>query len=335
MNAFAYLINPVDLEQLKAFWPVTRIMPERLLRSFFKRTISCKVFNLRGIQSAAGSAIEGYLIIDPMLLGHLLTLKAEALSEKIAAVNQMAFDLGARLLGTDCCVTLPDTRVPFAKKTLKLPVNSGCALTAWAIFESAFHASKELGTDLKHGSVAVLGAGSAVGSLCARKLSFYTSKMTLSDSDPQALAGLKHDMKELNGSDPVLKAAPEAIGDADIVVAVTHIPEGSLDMGLFKPRAVICDATYSHCLFSKRSLRQDITIIRAGLMKLPYPVDFKVSFGLPENVVFASLAEAMLLAFEGKFLNYSLGTHINLDKLEDIANIAVRHGFEVYAQSKG
>jgi predicted amino acid dehydrogenase len=38
----------------------------------------------------------------------------------------------------------------------------------------------------------------------------------------------------------------------------------------------------------------------------------------------------MLLTLEGRYLNYSLGENINLDKLEDIADIAVRHGFEVF-----
>ena len=43
------------------------------------------------------------------------------------------------------------------------------------------------------------------------------------------------------------------------------------------------------------------------------------------------MAETMLLTLEEKFVTYSLGESINLDKLEEIADTAVRHGFEIWA----
>lgn len=52
--------------------------------------------------------------------------------------------------------------------------------------------------------------------------------------------------------------------------------------------------------------------------------------GFSKGTIYASLAETILLTFEEKFVSYSLGDYINLDKLEEIADIAVRHGFEVW-----
>ena len=43
-----------------------------------------------------------------------------------------------------------------------------------------------------------------------------------------------------------------------------------------------------------------------------------------------SLAEIVLLLLDGKFISYSLGENSNLDKLEEIADIAVQHGYEVW-----
>jgi predicted amino acid dehydrogenase len=54
-----------------------------------------------------------------------------------------------------------------------------------------------------------------------------------------------------------------------------------------------------------------------------------------ENMICSYMAETMLLTLENKCVNYSLGEQINLDKLEDIANIAVRHGFEINLPGNG
>ncbi|MFA5276642.1 MAG: hypothetical protein WC417_07110, partial [Candidatus Omnitrophota bacterium] len=43
-----------------------------------------------------------------------------------------------------------------------------------------------------------------------------------------------------------------------------------------------------------------------------------------------SLAETALLVLDGNTVSYSLGENSNLDKLEEIANTATRHGFEVW-----
>jgi predicted amino acid dehydrogenase len=71
--------------------------------------------------------------------------------------------------------------------------------------------------------------------------------------------------------------------------------------------------------------------VEAGLIKLPYPVELPLNFGLPKDLVPASLAETMLLALEERFVNYSVGLNMNLDKLEEIADVATKHGFEVWA----
>jgi predicted amino acid dehydrogenase len=42
------------------------------------------------------------------------------------------------------------------------------------------------------------------------------------------------------------------------------------------------------------------------------------------------MAEAILLTFEGRFVSHSLNEETNPDNLEEIADIAVQHGFEVW-----
>ena len=50
---------------------------------------------------------------------------------------------------------------------------------------------------------------------------------------------------------------------------------------------------------------------------------------MPKDNIYACIAETMLLALEERFVNYSLGDNINLNQLEEIADIAAHYGFKV------
>lgn len=75
---------------------------------------------------------------------------------------------------------------------------------------------------------------------------------------------------------------------------------------------------------------KNIGSIQAGLIKLPHPENFDINLGLDKGLIPASLAETILLTMDGKFTNYSFGDNINPDKMEEIADIAARHGFEIW-----
>ena len=77
-------------------------------------------------------------------------------------------------------------------------------------------------------------------------------------------------------------------------------------------------------------MRKDTTVIRSGLIKLPFPVRMGVNLGLPEGIVPAPVAETMLMAFADKTPGCFLSEDKNPDKLEELADIAVQQGFQVW-----
>jgi predicted amino acid dehydrogenase len=121
----------------------------------------------------------------------------------------------------------------------------------------------------------------------------------------------------------------KAVEEADIVINTYNGNTTVLNVADLKPNCIFCDGSVSKSLFNKAKLRRDIILIEGGMIKLPFSQTLGVNLGLPKDLISASIAETMLLALEEKFVNYSLGENINPDKLEDIADIAVRHGFEV------
>ena len=97
-----------------------------------------------------------------------------------------------------------------------------------------------------------------------------------------------------------------------------------------KPESALYSIYTNKSIIEKINKRNDISIIEAGLIRIPYPFTSGVHTGLPRMIVSAAMAETMLLTFEEKFISYSLGAEVNLDRPEEIADIAVQHGFEVW-----
>jgi predicted amino acid dehydrogenase len=322
MNTFALLIHPKNTQQARSFWPVTRIMPDFLVKSWLKNIPAFKIYKIKSGHSSQGQDIKGYLIACPLLSGQMLELGEDAVMDKIIAAGHIAEKLGANILGLDGYNSIAADKDYIIAKRLRIPVTRGSTLTAWSVFEAIYRVARTKNINLKKSVLAVVGATNPIGSLCARKLSEYVSKIILFDSQRDKLGQLKETILQISPLEVVIEEdARKAVKDADIVI-ITSAIEPSFDTNELKMQAVVCDVS---------GAGSGVNFIRGGLIKLPYPLNLGVKTGLPKNVVYASIAEAMLLATAARFVSYSLGDNINLDKLEEIANIAAQHGFEVWA----
>jgi predicted amino acid dehydrogenase len=101
------------------------------------------------------------------------------------------------------------------------------------------------------------------------------------------------------------------LSNADIIIRLSKSKGDTFNLAELKPGAILCNYNFKEERKGKVDLGNDIVIIDGGQIKLP--------FG---DTISAPLAETMLLTFEERFVNYS--------KLEEIADIACRHGFEVW-----
>ena len=316
MESFAFIVSPITIKQLKSFWSILRI----------KNLAPFKVLHIKRIKSIQGKEIQGYLIICP---GPLVE---DFILDKIFAAGHLAEKLGVRILGLgDFVAAVADKEYKTLTKSLKMPVTSGNALVAWSVFEAIYRLTRARNIALKKSTLAIIGATSSVGNLCTRKLSEYISKIIITSKDKDKLEQLKETTLHLNSIELIMEEdAYKAVQDADIVINTDNLQEKLFDIGKLKPNSIFCDVSLRYNISDKSELRQDITFIQAGLIKLPYPDRLGIKNGLPKGITYASLAETMLLVFEEKFVDYSLGENVNLDKLEEIADIAVQHGFEVW-----
>ena len=79
--------------------------------------------------------------------------------------------------------------------------------------------------------------------------------------------------------------------------------------------------------------RPDVLVIESGEIELPTKVRGMKSIGLPPNVIYACLAETIVLALEGRFEVFTVGRDTEWEKVKEIYRLGLRHGMKLAAIS--
>lgn len=331
MHRFAFITNASSIRQLKNIHPITRLLPGFMLKSCLKKSSSFKVLRIRNIRCRQGKQAEGYFIFCPLLPAQMMEFGREFILDKLLFAGHLAKQAGAKIIGLGGEFSLVGDKIEVISKLLKIPITSGHSLTAWSVFEAVFQVAKAKNIDLGKSSLAVIGALEHTGVLCLKKFSSYVAKMILQDKDSEKTARLKEELSSLGPCALEIEPDPySAAQKADILINAASPYQEMLDMAQIKPRAIFCDIASDYNDGIRLGRGKDFTFISAGLIKLPYPDKIGVNMGLPVGVVPASLAESAILALENKFINYSSGADTNIDKLEEIADLSARCGFEIW-----
>ncbi|MCM8781237.1 MAG: hypothetical protein NC908_04880, partial [Candidatus Omnitrophica bacterium] len=144
----------------------------------------------------------------------------------------------------------------------------------------------------------------------------------------ERLTKIKQDISEYKQIEVLIETdAIKPISNSDVIVNINGLPMDYMRAENFKPNSIVCNFSLPKNIESQMNLSGDVTFVNAGLIKLPFKFEFSLYDSLPSDIVSASLAETLLLTFESRFVNYSIGENINLDKLDEIADIAARYGF--------
>lgn len=251
--------------------------------------------------------------------------------KRLLQAAETALGLGARMLGLGgYFASVADNNPEAINKEAKLPVTSGRSYAAWSIIEGIYRAAKFKGRALKDCGVAVLGADTALGSLCARKICEYSARVILNGLNTDKLQQVKAAVIQLGREANIETDAGRASEGADIlIIACNECP--AIDPASLRPGAIVSNISLFCSSSAGMKRRKDITFIESGLIKVPNPGSFRARIGLPAGIVCAPLAETMVLTLTGRFVNYSSGSNIELHKAEAIADLAAASGFEVWA----
>jgi hypothetical protein len=118
-----------------------------------------------------------------------------------------------------------------------------------------------------------------------------------------------------------------------IVTATSGAGKKVLDIMNVKPGCVITDVARPLDLPPEEvAKRPDVLVIESGEIQLPGEPKMK-NIGLPKGVVYACLAETIVLALEGRFENYTVGRNIEWEKVREIYQLGLKHGMRLAAIS--
>lgn len=326
MKTFAVLLNPMAGNQLENFWPIPKMVPGFLLSLFGNYR---SVFKTQVMRSERGKETFGYFL--PFMQKKQSDGAGFIAFDVIRRAAQLAGRLSVDILGICGGQSISYEKTDLLCRQLDVAITNGSTFTAWSVFESIYRTAKDKGVDFRNSSLSIIGADSAVGSLSGQKFSEFVGSLWLYGADTQKLQRLKSKIAQTNPSCSVSieTGLDRILKESDIIINVYNKTGVLFSTDEVKQNAIVCDVSLKGELTEQIGARKDVTVIKGNLIRLPFATNFSAKLGLPDNIVYACIAEAMLLALEEKIVNYSLEEDINTDKLEEIANIAARHGFEV------
>lgn len=330
MDRFAFIIHPLELEDIFRKLKFMRSWPHPLVERVIRTLPPFKVSEITGVEGPHASC-EGLFVGCPLTASQILSLPQKFVLNKIIKAGKIAEKAGAKIVGLGALTSVVgDAGVTIAKK-LNIPVTTGNSYTVATALEGAKEAARLMGHDLSKVEVLVLGATGSIGSVCARILARDVNRLTLLARNEARLEKLANRiLKETGLAAVVTKDTKKAVSRADIIIAVSGSAESLIQPEDLKPGAIVCDVARPRDVSVKVAKeRPDVLVIEGGVVEVPGDVDFNFNFGFPPKTSYACMAETMILTLEKRFESYTLGRELSVAQVDEISRLARKHGFKL------
>ncbi len=348
VNRFAYVIHPPNREFLKKIKPIEVLsdVSPGLLGAVEKTMAYMPPFvysKVSGIKSDTGVEAEGWLIALGETPAQMEARGPKHTTQRILEAAEVAKSLGAQIMGIGRLPkAMKDTSVEVAKHAV-LPITTGNSYFASAALWAAADAVRRLNLHEKRKNVntlpaktMVIGATGAVGQICSHLLATAFEEVHLVGRNIAKLLTLRESIQS-EAPDVKLHVSTRAdtrLGEMDLLVATSSGAKRVLDIMQVKPGCVITDINLP-MLFSREDTakRPDVLVIRGGEIQLPGEGAEMADIGLPPGIVYAGLAETIILALEGRFEVFTVGSSPQWGKVREIYRLGLKHGMKLAAIS--
>jgi predicted amino acid dehydrogenase len=347
-SRFVFVIHPLSQKFFRNVEPlgtIAKVSPPVVLDVVEKALAYAPPFtysHVTGIKSPTGAEAEGWLITVGGTPKELMAHSPEFTYARLLAAAEMARKLGAQVMGLGAFTkVVGDAGVTVAKKA-PLPVTTGNSYSASGALWAAHDALRRLGVaeiddqGRMKGKAMVVGATGAIGSVCARLLALASDEVWLVSPESAKLLALRHDIERAHPRAVIHVAATpgEHLPDMDLVVTATSgAGTRVLDIMAVKPGCGITDVARPLDLSAEDvAKRPDVLVIESGEIELPGDVHMR-NIGLPPGVVYACMAETVVLALEGRYETFTVGRDIEWEKVKEIYKLGLKHGMKLAAIS--
>ncbi len=347
IRRFAFVIHPLSQEFIRKGVAIPKGTPKFIMdrvetvAAYMPPMVYCKMEN---IVSPTGAEAEGWLITVGGTPKEMLARSPEFTYRRLLAAAKMAERMGAQLMGLGAFTkVVGDAGITVARRA-PLPVTTGNSYSASGALWAAADAMRRMGLVKLHpvdkhvmAKTMVIGATGSIGSVSARLLAMAFDEVVIAGRDMRKLEELKASiLKDTPKAKVVCSTDYDALlGDMDMIVTSTSgAGKKILDITKVKPGCVITDVARPLDLPPEEvAKRPDVLVIESGEIELPTKVRGLKSIGLPPNVIYACLAETIVLALEGRFEVFTIGRDTEWEKVKEIYRLGLKHGMKLSAIS--
>ncbi len=347
IRRFAFVIHPLSQEFIRKGFPIPKSTPKfvmdriETLAAHMPPMVYCKMDN---IISPTGAEAEGWLISVGGTPKEMLSRSPEFTYRRLLQAAKMAEKMGAQIMGLGAFTkVVGDAGVTVARRS-SIPITTGNSYSASGALWAAADAMRRMGLiPMVKGSkkvpakTMVIGATGSIGSVSARLLAMAFDEVVIAARDLKKLEELKASILEDTPDAKVTCSIDydNLLSDMDMIVTSTSgAGKKILDITRVKPGCVITDVARPLDLPpSEVAKRPDVLVIESGEIELPTKVKGMKTIGLPPNVIYACLAETIVLALEGRFEVFTVGRDTEWEKVKEIYKLGLKHGMKLSAIS--
>ena len=285
------------------------------------------------VKSKTGAEINGVYIetfIEPDKLGteHIRS-NINKVQEAILCAKKMGANIVA--MGGFTSIVLEGNLGSYSSDETKF--TTGNTLTTAFIVNGIEKAAKRYEIELKDSAILIIGATGDIGMGCVQYLKNKTRKLLLCARNKRRLKTLSDQLHQENVINDYSIVLNDLIHEADVIICVAS--STGLEFSNCKESVIICDAGYPKNL--ETNLEENFNFIfHGGMGQVSCGYEFSPDYSEAfyqypaPYVIHGCILEAMILAFEKKYEDYSSGKgNISIDKILEMYDMGLKHGITI------
>ncbi|NLO05358.1 MAG: shikimate dehydrogenase [candidate division WS1 bacterium] len=328
MTRFAFILHPIKVADIARKFGIARYLPHRLIEAACARMPARLISEISGIESPTGATTEGWFVGCTLTTRQFIEGNEERSVAKVIEAAKMAQDLGADIVGLGAFTAVVGDGGRRVADAVDIAVTTGNSYTVATAIEGTLKAAEVMEINPGEATAAVVGATGSIGRICAHLLADRVPRIILIGRSRDGLDELAEELADRDTEVEVSLSPEESIPQADLVVTVTSALDTVIEPEMLRPGAVVCDVARPRDVSVRVAHeRDDVLVIEGGAVAIPGDVDFHFDFGFPPGTAYACMAETMILALEGRAEDFSLGKRLSIERVREIADLGVKHGF--------
>jgi len=337
MATFCFVIHPVSFDDVVRYEPDAAAKGRPIVAKILEWMPAYAVAHLTGIRTPQGRETEGWFVAAPLLPAQMLELPREKVYERILRAIEIGRELGAEIAGLGAFTgVVGDAGITLAERA-PIPVTTGNSLTIAAGVRSLFRGASEMGIDPAAATAVIVGATGSIGSACVALVAARVKRLIMVARNETRLRKLQAALAPaLPCETSISLDIATAVRSADLILTATSSTQDVIEPEDLRSGAVVCELSLPHDVSRRVATeRPDVLVIEGGNMRVPGDLramrvrepERAFDLNLPRGTLLACMSETAVLALENRCESYTLGRGIDLHKVREIDELALRNGF--------